>query len=145
MTTERMDIGKILADVGMPIDEESRNRIDPKVMTAIMAMAQVGQLNKMRRMQEDATSQGWIRGINSPVTDVQTPPDGFKLDFNAMACYVHNDGPAIVYFAINNYNNPSALSVNETLNLEFGSHKIERFFMKCDNGQNANVRITLKG
>ena len=52
MTTERMDIGKILADVGMPMDEESRNRIDPKVMTAIMAMAQVGQLNKMRRMQE---------------------------------------------------------------------------------------------
>jgi hypothetical protein len=145
MTTEQMDIGKILADVGMPETSEDINRIDPKVMTAIMAMAQAGQLVKMRKMQEDAQGQGWLRGITFQVTDTQIPYDGYKLDYPAMGMYLHNDGPNSVYVGLNNNLNPSIVGPNETLNLEYNSHKLVLIFLKCDSGLTATVRVSVKG
>jgi hypothetical protein len=145
MTTERIDIGKILADVGMPETSEDINRIDPKVMTAIMAMAQAGQLVKIRKIQEDAQGQGWLRGIVFQVTDTQIPYDGYRLDYAATGIYLHNDGPAMVYVGLNNNLNPSILGFNETLNLEYNSHKLVLIFLKCDTGLTATVRASVKG
>jgi hypothetical protein len=145
MTTERMDIGKILADVGMPETSEDINRIDPKVMTAIMSMAQAGQLVKIRKMQEDSQGQGWLRGITFNVTDQQIPFDGYRLDYPAMGVYFHVDGPSGVWIGLNNNLNPTYLQPNETLNLEYNSHKLVLIFIKCDTGLTSTVRASVKG
>ena len=114
-------------------------------MTAIMAMAQAGQLVKIRKIQEDAVNQGWSRGISFNVTDTQIPYDGYKLDYPASAIYLHNDGMATVYAGMNSSLNPTTLLAGETLNINFGSHKLILIFLKCDAGQTSSVRATITG
>jgi len=143
MTTD-FDIQKIISEVDTGAIE-SPNRIDPKVMTAIMAMAQAGQLARIRKNLEDKTSEGWTQSFNPTVTDVQIPSEGFKFNRLAQSISFRNDGPAMVLVGLNHYDNPSPVNMNETLNVDFEAHKLERIFLRCPPGLTAAVRFTIKG
>jgi hypothetical protein len=143
MITE-FDIQKIITEVDQGAIENP-NRIDPKVMTSIMAMAQAGQLARIRKNLEDRTSEGWTQSFDPTVTDVQIPSEGFKFDRLAQSISFRNDGPAMVLVGLNHYNNPSPINMNETLNVDFEAHKLERIFLRCQPGLIANVRFTVKG
>jgi hypothetical protein len=145
VTTE-FDIQKIISDVGdLPSTSEDINRIDPKVMTSIMAMAQAGQLARIRKNLEDRTSEGWTQSFVQNITDTQIPSEGFKFDRLAQSISLHNDGPATVFVAINHYENPSPVLFTEMFNVNFEAHKLERIFLKCPPGLAAAVRFTIKG
>jgi len=141
-----MDIAKIFQDVGAEVPTD-QNRIDPKVMQAIMSMAMVGQITKLRKNAEDNTSSGWMQGFTFNLTDTQIPAGGFKLEKDRLAqsIYVHNDGPSNVYLGLNQNDNPSVLGPGETLLLDFGGHKLELIYLRCDTGLTSVVRATVKG
>jgi hypothetical protein len=138
-----LDLQKIMADAEAGAGD--MNRIDPKVMTAIMAMAQAGQLVKIRKNLEDRTSDGWTRGMTFTVTDVIRPPGGYTIDPAAQSINLHNDGPALIYIGFNNFVNPSALDVDETLTVDFGAHKLNLIYTWCPPTLTSVVRATIKG
>ena len=143
MTTD-FDVQKIITEVDQGVIDNP-NRIDPKVMTSIMAMAQAGQLAKIRKNLEDRTSEGWTQSFNFVITDTQTPPDGFKFDRAAQSISLRNDGPATIFVGLNSYDNPSTLLINETLNLDFQAHKLVKIYLRCGPTLTANARGTIKG
>jgi hypothetical protein len=138
-----LDLQKIMSDAETGVGD--MNRIDPKVMTAIMAMAQAGQLVKIRKNLEDRTSQGWTQGIIFNVTDVIAPVGGYTVDPLAQSVNMHNDGPSLVYIGFNNFVNPSSLDVDETLTVDFGAHKLSLIYIWCPATLTSVVRATLKG
>ena len=141
MTTE-MDLQKIITEVDTGTIENP-NRIDPKVMTAIMAMAQAGQLAKIRKNLEDKTSEGWTVSINETITSV-SPGNGFLLPRIAQSISLTNDGPNPVLVGLNAFINPQTVNPTERMDVNFEAHKLERIYWQSVGG-NTNIRALVKG
>jgi hypothetical protein len=142
MTTEPLDIQKIIADVDTGVVADP-NRIDPKVMQTIMTMAMAGQLTKIRKLTEDNTSVGWTISLNETITTAP-PGEGFKLNRPAQSISLTNDGGNVVLVGLNDFWNPHTVNPTEVLNVNFGAHKLVRIFWQSLIG-NTNIRAILKG
>ncbi len=103
-------------------------------------------LTKIRKYNEDRTSQGWVQDFdNIPVTGAQ-PSQQLRLDFPAQSISITNDGPALVWVEINvRFNSRRTLNARETINIDFETHKLEQFFVQCPTGLTATIRATAKG
>ncbi len=123
-------------------------------MQFLMLAAQTSQLTKIRKTLDrvgeyidDQTSEGWTQNFdNIPVTDAE-PSQEIRIDFPAQSISITNDGPAaLIWVEINKrFHTSRTLNPRETLNLDFGTHKLERFFVQCPPGLVATFRATAKG
>ncbi len=122
-------------------------------MQFLMLAAQTSQLTKIRKTLDrvgeyidDQTSEGWIQNFdNIPVTDAE-PSQEIRLDFPAQSISITNDGPALIWVEINKrFHTRRTLLIRETLNLDFQTHKLERFFVQCPPTLTATFRGTAKG
>jgi hypothetical protein len=140
---ENTDLQKILSEVeSTPTD---MNRIDPKIMSAIMAMAQAGQLARIRKNMEDRTSTGWVQSFQKVITDAP-PMDGWWLDKPAQSVSITNDGPNPLLVGFNDNINPAVVNVTDVLVVDFKAHRLNRLYLQCQmTGGTTNVRFILKG
>lgn len=125
-------------------------------MQFLMLAAQASQLTKIRKALDhvkeyfdDRTSEGWVQNFdNIPVTGAE-PSQEIRLDFPAQSISITNDAPVggpVVWVEINNrFHTRRTLNPLEVLNINFETHKLERFFVQCPPGLTANIRATARG
>jgi len=115
-------------------------------MQFLMLASLTSQAVKIRKYFDDRTSQGWIQNFDITATSAQQE---FEPVSPAQSISITNDAPvggALVWVAINNrFNSSRLLNPRETYEINFETHKLERFFVQCPPGLTANLRATVKG
>ncbi len=123
----------------------SSERIDPSVASFVYQAVAASNLARIRKLKEDETSQGWVENFDVAVTPA-SPSQEVALTLPAQSISITNDGPALVWVEINKrFYTRRTLNLGETLNINFGAHKLERFFVQCPPGLTATIRATARG
>jgi hypothetical protein len=127
---------KIIKD-GKQVDTSAIDNYD-SFMTFLMTASIAANTAKLRRYQEDRTSKG--KTINFPLTITPTTEE-VVCPYAAQSLYLVNDGPGQIFVAINALDgDPTPLLVNEALDIEFETHKLERFYVWSAVGTVATAR-----
>ena len=117
-------------------------------MQFLMLASIAAQAVKIRKYFDDRKSQGWIQDFNITATSA-VPSQEFEPVSPAQSISITNDAPvggAPVWVAINDrFNSRRTLNPRETLEVNFETHELERFFVQCPPGLTANLRATVKG
>jgi len=119
-------------------------------MQFLMLASLASQAVKIRKYYDNRTSQGWIQNFeNTPITDAP-PSQEFRLVSPAQSISITNDsavGAAPLWVEVNKrFDSRRTLNPGETLNINFETHKLERFFLQCPPGLATNLwRATAKG
>lgn len=134
---------------------EGIERIIPTVPQAVVALAQLGQLVRIRRSLERQEFEGLLAEITLPCTGQQQSLADIQVKNPyllrcATALFV-NDGPNTAYILINgrlsgHINLPITLRLNESHPIDFSraEHRIEELSYWCDPGNTASVRVEVK-
>lgn len=123
-------------------------RISPNVPQAVVALAQLGQLVRIRRALERQQFEGAVAEITLACTDQQqfvVQSDYPFLEQLATAVFF-NDGPDTAYISVNNSNLPFTVKKNESHPIDFSKadRRIEHLSYWCDVGNTAAVRLGVK-
>lgn len=95
---------------------------------------------KIRKYFDDRTPNGLIQPFTVPVTAVR---QRVGLPWVAQSATFINDGPNTAYIWINsNQRPPHTINLNEVFNINFEVHKLKRFYLQCDPGNTASIRVT---
>lgn len=100
---------------------------------------------KIQKYYQDRESQGWIENFAIAVTSVP-PSQEVRLTRPAQSISVVNDGPGIVWLEWNvRFTTITILNPTEKCDINFETHKLERFFAQCPLGVVSNIRAVAKG
>jgi hypothetical protein len=126
----------------------SEDADDLAVMQYIAQATLASQAVRIRKYFDDRTSQGWVQHFdNIPITDAD-PAQEFIPDRPAQSISITNDGPGVIWFRVNyRFDTKRTLNIRETQEVNFETHKLERFFVQCPplSGLTASFRATTKG
>ncbi len=118
-------------------------------MQFLMLSSIASQAVKIRRYYDDRTSQGWIQNFDNVVASPALPSQEFTLDSPAQSISITNNalvGGPVIWVEINGrFNSRRTLNPRETLNINFETHKLERFFVQCPPGLPPTFSATAKG
>ena len=121
---------------------------DDSFLSFLMQAAQNSNLLKMRKIQEDEVSQGWIQSFNVALNNSQVYEE-FAPDIPGQSIFVVNDGPGAGSQVLLRINNASStdniINLNGTYQTDFGGHKLVRFYVRCSVGAVANIRCAVRG
>jgi hypothetical protein len=129
-------------------DDQSRERISSNVPQAVVALAQLGQLVRIRRALERQQFEGSIAEITLNCTDQQQEVEMLENPFFIRSVTVAfiNNGPNTAYILINHTNLPFSIQINESYPIDFSraERRIESLVYWCDTGGTAVVRVKVK-
>jgi len=132
---------------------DNSNVINSPVMQFLLLAAQTSQLTQIRknfdRIAEyinDRESHGWLQNFdNIPVTDA-VPAQEIRIDFPAQSISFVNDGPAEIWLRVNQPNHSRRIvKPKEAIEINFETHKLNRFFVQCPSGLTSYFRAMAKG
>lgn len=121
-------------------------------MQFLMLASVASQAVKIRKYFDDRKSQGWIENFDNVVVTPVSPSQEIRLAVPAQAISITNDGvvpfnaAAVIWVEINErFNSRRTLRPLETLNIDFETHKLERFFVQSAAGFTPTIRATARG
>jgi hypothetical protein len=133
---------KVVDDWGHPANIDNYDGFMQFVMLAAIA----GNINKIRKHIEAKDGKGWTRSYVLQVTDRQNPPGGFDIGpERAVEIDIHNDGPGMVWAGLGDNDNPTPLMMTESIRNQYPKPTLRIFYLRCDQGRTAQVRVTAKG
>ena len=122
---------------GVPVTDP--NRIRPDVMQFIMLAKMAREATQIRKYFDDRTPNGYIQPRTIAVTQTR---QRVGLPWDAQSASFINDGPDTVYVWINTIGRPPhTINNGEVFNINFEVHKLKRFWLQCDPGRTASVRV----
>ncbi len=148
------ELAKLLAipQLGRPtivtpkiIDEEGKEIVRPDVLQAVVQLAQLGQMVKIRKSLEKEEFEGKEDPRTLNATDeiqVLSLTDDFPYT-PWITAYFINDGPDPVRISLNRPYAQFELGMGETITVD-RAHADERMniiFYVCDSGETASVRV----
>jgi hypothetical protein len=149
-------------------DEQSMERVSPNVPQAVVALAQLGQLVRIRRALEHEQSganilgemvrirralerqqfKGNVREVTLACTAQRQEllPTNYPFLPEAITVVFFNDGPDTAYISINDANLLFTVRVSESHPIDFSKadQRIDSLYYWCDSGNSASVRLVLK-
>lgn len=138
------------------VDEEGNKIVGPEmeaVTQVVTQLAQVAQLARIRKTLErqeemmEKIPEGRMRPFKKSITG-DTPEMWKVIDDVGRKCNsatVYNDGPDSAYVCLNDIRDGfQEVKEGESLDFDFRSPKIERFFFKSTADGTANLRIPLE-
>jgi hypothetical protein len=132
---------EIVDHLGAPANIENYDSF----MSFLMLASINAQTAKIRRHLEDSESQGNIQSFNVLATS-PFPSNELSVEPPAQAISLRNDGPGILWVEWNERGSGKAiLNPAESCNINFGTHKLKRFYVGCPAGATAMVRAATKG
>ena len=142
------ELGKSLAIPQVKVIEDGKEIVRPDVLQAVVQLAILGQLSKIRKSLEKEEFQGEIDPRTFSASDQLQWVDLIDRHPNtpwATATFF-NDGPDPVYIALNNALNWTPINSGETLVPDFtkADERISLIYYKCDAGKTASVRAVGK-
>lgn len=104
-------------------------------MQFLMLASIASQAVKIRKYFDDWTSQGWTQDFDNVIASPAVPSQEFTLDSPAQSISIINNaiaGGPVIWVEINRrFNSRRTLNPGQVLNINFGTHKLERFFVQC--------------
>lgn len=120
--------------------EGGKNVMRPDVMNFLLLCSIASQAVKIRKYFDDRTPTGLIQPFTVPVTAVR---QRVRFPWAAQSATFINDGPDTARIWINsNQRPPHTINLNEVFNIDFEVHKLKRFYLQCDPGNTASIRVT---
>jgi len=152
-TINPSEIGKQLAIPQIKVIEDGKEVVRPDVLQAVVQLATLGQLTRIRRSLEKEEFEGIKDDRKLSATDQLQWIDLINYHPNVpwVTAFFFNDGDistdppgkVTVYIAINDTYSPSEIKKGESLNLDFlkADRRIEEIYYWCDTGETASVRV----
>jgi hypothetical protein len=147
-------------------EEQGMERVSPNVPQAVVALAQLGQLVKIRRgLEADALAQltelikirrvleneqfgGNVREVILTCTDhrQQLKSDDYPFLPEFITVVFFNDGPNTAYISLNDTNLPFTIRLSEShpIDLTQAKQRIQTLYYWCATGNTASVRLQAK-
>lgn len=141
------ELGKQLVPQTKVVDDEGREIVRPDVLQAVVQLATLGQLTRIRRSLEKEEFEGELDPRTLGATDVT---QCLELDQYPNVPWAtataFNDGPNRVFIAINGLAKPVTLNLNEGMSLDFtkADMRIKSVYYWCGPGDTASVRAVGK-
>ena len=126
------------------IIEDGKEVVRPDVLQAVVQMATLGQLTKIRKEMEKESFEGKQDPRTLDATDDLQYVDliGWHPNIPWIGAYFINDGPNTVKISINRF--PSQFTLNRketvTVNRNHAEERIMVIYYICDPGETASVR-----
>ncbi len=129
------------------VDESGRETVgelDVGMINMVTQLAQLGQMNKIRKSLEREQFQGKLLSITFSATDEYQATDLTKEEpFQPwVTAAFANKGPNSVYLAINHQRPYHKLDSGDTLPADFTKADVRIYFLEyyCDTGETATIR-----
>lgn len=125
--------------------KETVGELDVGLITMVTQLAELGQLNKIRKSLQREQFQGKLLSVTLSATDEYKALDLTKqYPFTpwATATFV-NDGDDTAYVAINNQRPYHELKKGESIPADFTKADVRIYFIEyyCDSGETATIRV----
>ena len=118
-------------------------------MQFLMLSSLTSQAVRIRKYFDDRKSQGWIQNFDIVIASPAVPSQEFTLDSPAQSISITNNalvGGPVIWVEINRrFNSRRTLGPGQTLNINFETHELERFFVQCPPGLPPTFSATAKG
>ena len=121
---------------------EDLERIDPKALSGIMQLAQLGQMNRIRKALERRQFKGIVNEIILPCTDSVSSVDITLHSPPWVSVVFYNDGPNTAFISINRLDTPFTVLLNESHPTDYSDadQRVFRIYFWCGAGNTASVR-----
>ena len=117
-------------------------------MQFLMLASIASKAAKIQKYFDDRKSQGWIQNFDNVIASPALPSQEFTLDSPAQSITITNNalpGGPVIWVEINRrFNSRRTLGPGQTLNINFETHELERFFVQCPPGVPPTFSATVK-
>lgn len=138
------EIGKQLAVPQIKVIEDGKEVVRPDVLQAVVQLATLGQLTRIRKSLEKEEFEGELVEQTLHATDEVQSIEAHYRPWATI--YLVNDGPDAVSIAVNNPYTWKLLNKDESSSIDFtkGDKRIEIIYYVCNSSETAEVRLEAK-